>query len=223
MKGWLRMAKEKEKLVVSAEKLAQRGQNDRAIKEFQKALELDKKDVKIHRRLGDLWSKLKKDDEAIKCYSDAAKLYTRDGFYSKAIAIYKRILEINENRDDIYLLMADLYQRLGMIGDAMTQYQRISSNYEKDGKLKEALDIYKNMAELDPRNVMILTKLAELYYKSNNKKDGYGVFKRALDELKEQNRFEEYVRLMEKLFRSRCRQRGQPERTGLHLYQAQSL
>jgi len=196
------MSKEKEKLIASAQKLAQRGQIDKAVKEYQKSLEIDRKDVKTWTRLGDLFSKLKKNEEAIKTYGEAAKLYTRDGFFSKAIAVYKRVLELDENRDDIYLLMADLYQRLGMVGDAMTQYQRIAGNYEKDGKLKEALDIYKNMAELDPRNVMILTKLAELYYKNGNKKDGYAVFKRALNELKEQNRFEEYVRLMEKLARA---------------------
>ena len=193
------MSKEKEKLLLSAQKLAQRGQNDKAIKEYQRALELDKKDVKTLLKLGDLQAKVKKNEDAIKAYADAAKLYARDGFYSKAIAVYKRVLELDANRDDIYLLMADLYQRLGMVGDAMTQYQRISSNYEKDGKLKEALEIYRNMAELDPRNVLTLTKLAELYYKNNNKPEGYTVFKRALDELKEQNRFEEYTRLMEKL------------------------
>jgi tetratricopeptide (TPR) repeat protein len=193
------MSKEKDKLIASAQKLAARGQIDKAIKEYQKSLEIDRKDVKTWTKIGDLFGKIKKNDEAIKAYGEAAKLYTRDGFYSKAIAVYKQVIGLDENRDDIYLLMADLYQRLGMVGDAMSQYQRIASNFEKDGKLKEALDIYKNMAELDPRNVLILTKLAELYYKNNNKKEGYTVFKRALDELKEQNRFEEYVRLMEKL------------------------
>jgi len=193
------MSKEKEKLIASAQKFTQKGQFDKAIKEYQESLKIDKKDVKTWTRLGDLHAKLKKNDDAIKCYAEGAKLYTRDGFYSKAIAVYKQVIALDENRDDIYLLMADLYQRLGMVGDAMSQYQRVAGNFEKDGKLKESLDIYRNMAELDPRNVLILTKLAELHYKSNNKKDGYGVFKRALAELKEANRFEEYVRLMEKL------------------------
>jgi|GEM_PF-858466 len=193
------MSKEKEKLLLSAQKLAQRGQLDKAIKEYLKVIEIDKKDVKVHTKIGDLYAKLKNKEAAIKHYLEAGKYYTKDGFYSKAIAVYKQILTLDENRDDIYLQIAELNQRLGMIGDAMAQYQRVASNYEKDGKLKEALDIFRKMAEMDPKNVMNLTKLAEIYYKNGMKKEGYQAFKRALEELKAQNRFEDYVRLMEKL------------------------
>jgi len=193
------MSKEKEKLLLSAQKLAQRGQLDKAIKEYLRVVEIDRKDVKVHLKLGDLYAKLRDQGGAVKHYAEAAKYYTKDGFYSKAIAVYKRVLELDENRDDIYQQMADLYQRLGMVGDAMSLFQRIAGNFEKDGKLKEALDIYRRMAELDPKNVVNLTKLAEVYYKNGMKKEGYQAFRRALNELKEQNRFEEYVRLMEKL------------------------
>jgi len=193
------MAKDKDKLIASAQKLAQRGQTEKAIKELLKVLEIDRKDVKVHLRLGDLYSKVKKKEEAIKHYLEASKHYTKTGFYSKAIAVYKRVLELDEHREDVYLNMADLYQRMGMVGDAMNYYQKVAERYELDGNLKEALDIYRQMAELDPRNVINLTKLAEIYYKNGLKKEGYQVFRRALDELKEQNRFEDYVRLMEKL------------------------
>jgi len=193
------MSKETEKLLFSAQKLVQKGQIDKAIKEYLKILEIDKKDVKTHLRLGDLYAKSKNKESAVKHYLEAAKYYTKDGFYSKAVSVYKQILNLDDTREDVYVNLADLYQRLGMVGEALGQYQRISANYEKEGKLKEAMDIYRKMAELDPKNVLVLTKLAELYYKNGMKKEGYQAFKRALEELKEQNRFEEYVRLMEKL------------------------
>jgi len=193
------MAKDKDKLINSAQRLAQRGQIQKAIREYLKVLEIDKKDVKAHQRLGDLYLKIKKKDEAVKHYQEAAKHYVKTGFYSKAIAIYKHILELEPDREDVILSTADLYQRMGMVGEAMNLYQKVAGFYENDGRLKEALDIYRKMAELDPRNVGVLTKLAELYYKNGLKKEGYDVFKRALEELKEQNRFEEYVRLMERL------------------------
>ena len=193
------MSKETEKLLISAQKLVQKGQIDKAIKEYHKILEIDKRDVRTHLRLGDLYAKSKNKESAVKHYLEAAKYYTKDGFYSKAVSVYKQVLNLDDTREDVYVNLADLYQRLGMVGEALGQYQRISADYEKEGKLKEAMDIYRKMAELDPKNVMVLTKLAELYYKNGMKKEGYQAFKRALEELKEQNRFEEYVRLMEKL------------------------
>lgn len=193
------MAKDKDKIIASAQKFVQKGQTDRAIKEFQKALELDKKDVKVHLRLGDLFSKKKDKENAIKYYCEAAKYYTKDGFYSKAVAVYKQALHLDDSRTEIIFNLADLYHKLGLINDAMTQYQTVATHYERDGMLKEAIETIRRMAELDPRNVIVLTKLAELYYKNGMKEEGYGILRRALDELKDAGRFEEYTRLLEKM------------------------
>jgi pilus assembly protein FimV len=193
------MAKDKDKITASAQKFVQRGQIDKAIKEFQKALTLDKKDVKVHLRLGDLFSKKKDKENAIKYYCEAAKYYTKDGFYSKAVAVYKQALQLEETRTEVIFNLADLYHKLGLINDAMTQYQTVATHYERDGMIKEAIETIRRMAELDPRNVIVLTKLAELYYKNGMKEEGYGIFRRALDELKDAGRVEEYTRLLEKM------------------------
>jgi len=196
------MAKDKEKILAAAQKLVQKGQLDKAIKEYQKALEEDRKDVRIHLKLGDLFAKLKNKDAAIKAYSDAAKYYTKDGFYSKAVAVYKQALGIDDTRVDLYLSLADLYHKLGLVNDAMTQYHTVVASYEREGQIKEALDTLKRMVDMDPRNVILVTKLAELYYKNGLKAEGYQAFRQALEQLKEENRFEEYTRMLEKLAKS---------------------
>jgi len=196
------MAKDKEKILAAAQKLVQKGQLDKAIKEYQKALEEDRKDVRIHLKLGDLFAKLKNKDAAIKAYSDAAKYYTKDGFYSKAVAVYKQALGIDDTRVDLYLSLADLYHKLGLVNDAMTQYHTVAASYEREGQIKEALDTLKRMVDMDPRNVILVTKLAELYYKNGLKAEGYQAFRQALEQLKEENRFEEYTRMLEKLAKS---------------------
>ena len=196
------MAKDKDKILANAQKLIQKGQLDKAIKEYQKALEEDRKDVRIHLKLGDLYAKRKETDNAIKAYSEAAKYYTKDGFYSKAVAVYKQALGIDDTRVDLYLSLADLYHKLGLVNDAMTQFHTVIACYEREGKIKEALDTLKRMVGMDPKNVILVTKLAELYYKNGMKQEGYQAFRQALEQLKEENRFEEYTRLLEKLAKS---------------------
>jgi len=196
------MAKDKDKILANAQKLIQKGQLDKAIKEYQKALEEDRKDVRIHLKLGDLYAKRKETDNAIKAYSEAAKYYTKDGFYSKAVAVYKQALGIDDTRVDLYLSLADLYHKLGLVNDAMTQFHTVIACYEREGKIKEALDTLKRMVDMDPKNVILVTKLAELYYKNGMKPEGYQAFRQALEQLKEENRFEEYSRLLEKLAKS---------------------
>ncbi len=193
------MAKDKDKILANAQKLVQKGQVDKAIKEFKNALAIDKKDVKTHLRLGDLYNRKKDKQNAVIHYCEAAKYYTKDGFYSKAVAVYKQALQLDETRTEIIFNLADLYHKLGLINDAMTQYQTVATHYERDGMIKEAIETIRRMAELDPKNVVVLTKLAEVYYKNKQKEEGYEVFRRALDELKEAGRFEEYARLLEKL------------------------
>ncbi|MBN1325498.1 tetratricopeptide repeat protein [Candidatus Falkowbacteria bacterium] len=164
------MPKEKEKLLITANNFVKRGKPSEALGYFRKALEIDQKDAKVWLRIGDLCKRINKINEAIEAYCKAAELYTRDGFYSKAIAVYKEMLLLEENMANIYLhtlALADLYSRLGMIGDAMSQYTKVEIGYEKDGRLNEALDIYKKMAELEPLNIELLIKLAKLAETTN--------------------------------------------------------
>lgn len=193
------MSKDKEKLIANAQKEMRKGAIDKAIKGYKEALELDKKDVRLYMQLGNLYAKKKDNKPAIDCFVAAANYLTKDGFYSRAVAVYKQILEIDDTRTDMLSTLADLYSKLGLNTEAMNQYQKIAQQYELDGKLKEAIDITERMIGMDPRNVVIATKLAELYMKSGNKDQGYKYFRQAIEQLKEEGRGEQALKLLEKL------------------------
>jgi tetratricopeptide (TPR) repeat protein len=194
------MAKDKDKLINKAQNLLKKGQVDKAISEYLKALAVDKKDVRLHMRLGDLYSTRKKDNEkAVEFYLKAAKILTKDGFYSRAAAVYRQILQLDDSNLEILQELANLYTKLGLNNEAMAQYQRIATQFERDGRLKESLEVVQSMLDLDPGNVVIATKLAELYYKNGDKDLGYQAFRQALDQLQEEGRYEQYLKLLEKL------------------------
>ena len=69
---------EKSKTIDKAQKLLQKGYLDKAIAEYKKVVEKDPKDATIRLRIGDLYVKVNKKDEAIKEYEEILKEFPDD-------------------------------------------------------------------------------------------------------------------------------------------------
>src|SRR3989338_10394181 len=102
---------EKSKIIDKAQKLVQKGYLDKAIAEYKRVVEKDPKDATIRLRIGDLYVKINKKDEAIREYTEVAKVHAQKGFYLKAIAVYKQILKLDEGLMETHFKLADLYTK----------------------------------------------------------------------------------------------------------------
>ena len=177
---------EKSKIIDKAQKLVQKGYIDKAIVEYKRLTEKDPKDPTIRLRIGDLYVKIGKKDEAIKEYGEVAKIHTQRGFYLKAIAVYKQILKLDENLIEIHFKLSDLYAKQGLRADAIAALSVLTGFYEKKAKVDEVIDILKKMVTVDPQNVGVRLKLADYYQKKGFTEDAlaeYGiVFKNLIDE-----------------------------------------
>lgn len=156
---------EKSKIIDKAQKLLQKGYLDKAIAEYKRVVEKYPKDTTIRLRIGDLYVKIGKKDEAIKEYGEVAKMHTRGGFNLKAIAVYKQILKLDEGQMDIHFKLAALYTDQGLIADAVASLSVLVSFYEKKGNADDAIDVLKRMITVDPQNIGVRLKLAD-YYKT---------------------------------------------------------
>jgi tetratricopeptide (TPR) repeat protein len=161
----------KEKLIIRAQKYIQKGYLDRAIEEYKNVAAMDPTDISIRLRLGDLYVKTGNKEEAIKEYTDVAKFNTHKGFYLKAIAVYKQILKLDETTLDIHYKLADLYTKQRLIADAINEYSFILNNFEKKDKTTDALELLLKMVEIDPENVGVKLKLADLHQRLGFEKD----------------------------------------------------
>ncbi|OGP14259.1 MAG: hypothetical protein A2052_01875 [Deltaproteobacteria bacterium GWA2_54_12] len=160
----------KEKLIDKAQKLIQKGYLDKAIVEYRAAADADPRDISIRLRIGDLYVKLGKKSEAVKEYTEAARANAQRGFYLKAIAVYKQVLKLEENLDT-HNKLAELYLKQRLIADAMGEYSHIVHWFENRGKTSEVLELLKKMVDIDPENVGVRLKLADLYQKLSFDKD----------------------------------------------------
>ena len=83
------MAINRDKVLASAIKLLQGGKYEKAIAEFQRLVDDDPKDVRTILKIGDTHVKMGHREEAIKNYERVANIYSEQGFYLKAVAVFK--------------------------------------------------------------------------------------------------------------------------------------
>ncbi len=193
------MAANKDKTRAAAQKYLQKGQLDKAIREYQRLVEDDPKDVRTLLKIGDLQTRSGDHDKATETYGRVAQFYSEQGFFLKAVAVYKQILRLDSSLIEVNLKLADLYYQLGLMSDAANQYRSVSQLFEQQGRIEESIDILKKMVELDPDNVASRIKLAESYAKQSRTGEARAHFQAAADYLKSQHRIDDYIKVAERV------------------------
>lgn len=189
----------KNRIIAAAQKYIQKGSYDRAIREYAKIIEEDPRDVRIWLKIGDLYARKKSISEAVDTYLKVAEYYSEQGFYLKAVAVFKQILKLDPSLVDINLKLAELYKQLGLLKEARQQYELVCSYYHQAGHTKYALEAVRQMVDMDPDNVASRIKLGELYSKEGMRPEAVGEFGRAADYLRASNRLDDFIKVAERL------------------------
>ena len=158
------MALNREKVLEVAEKLIARGKVDAAIQEYRKLLADNPKDIALLNRVGDLYVRISRNDEAVRLFLQLAARYSEDGFFVKAIAIYKKILKFDPTRLVVYEKLADLYHKQGLANEARAQYEVLVDYHHKHADPRSAAGVLEKMAELDADDPKPRARLAEIYH-----------------------------------------------------------
>ncbi|NVB77587.1 MAG: tetratricopeptide repeat protein [Kofleriaceae bacterium] len=183
----------------AARKFVDKGQIDKAVKEYLRIVQEDPKDVRVWLKIGDLYAKKGAKQDATDTYLKVARFYHDQGFFLKAVAVYKQILKLDPRLVDVILKLAELYRQLGLMSDAMQHYESVAAHFHREGNTKEALDTVKKLVDLDPENIATRIKLAELYSKEGLVDEAVMQFNMACDQLRRQGRQDDFVKVAERL------------------------
>lgn len=97
------------KLKEQASRLVAKGKYGEALAAYQKAVQVDPRDLSSRQKLAETYSRLGKKAEAIREYQTVAGSYAADGLLLKAIAICKVILALDPSHRETQSALADLY------------------------------------------------------------------------------------------------------------------
>ncbi len=192
------MAIDRPQVIASAEKLVSRGKIEAAIKEYRKLLAENPNDASTLNRLGDLYARIDRIDEAVRLFSQIADRYTDDGFFVKAIAIFKKIIKLDPTRLAVYERLAELYHKQGLIPEARTQYQVLVDYYQKHDSPSSAIGVLQKMAILIPDDPAPHVKLAELFHSQKLTEKALAEYRLIADLMLRHNKVEEATQVYAK-------------------------
>ncbi|RMF97598.1 MAG: hypothetical protein D6734_01745 [Candidatus Schekmanbacteria bacterium] len=145
----------------SAQRALQKGDVKKALKFYEELIELDPDDMQARNTLGDIYSRIGMRDEAVKCFTYIAKEMSMRGFYHKSIAMMKKALRIDKNDPQIYIVMADAYSALKLIGEARNCYNWLLDYYSKKKDNINKIEILKRLYELTPNDPAVKRNLMD--------------------------------------------------------------
>src|SRR5512145_972988 len=170
------MALNKAKVLKSAEKYVIQGKISHAIAEYQKLIKEDPTDLPLVNTLGDLYVRIGKIPEAVKCFTRLAESYDNGGFVVRAIAMYKKVSKIDPGQIQALSRLADLYQRQGLNSDARAHYLQVADCVLKKGELQNVIAIYQKVGEIDPESASLDGRTGEIYEKLGNREGAFAAY-----------------------------------------------
>jgi len=98
-----------------AEAYFSKGKLKEAIEAYESIKSYAGKDPRISLRIGEIYRKIGKNNEAIDAYKLAADAFITQGFITKAIGVCKVIMDIDPSQADVQRKIAELYTKKGFV------------------------------------------------------------------------------------------------------------
>lgn len=143
------MAIDRDDTLRKAEKLLRQGKLEAAIAEYARVVEDQPRDWNTANLLGDLFVRSGQVDRAVAQFARIADQLAREGFVSKATALYKKIVKIHPEDDTALLRAAELALQQGLGADARGYLQSLFQQRLRRGDRPGAAKIAVKLADVD--------------------------------------------------------------------------
>lgn len=179
------VAPKKDKFIEEAQKLALRGQYDKAVKLYEQAMALEPSNINLRQKLAELLIKGGRPEDARKEFEIVGKHFATNGFYLKAIAVYKQLQKLFPADISLSITLAELNEKHGLTANAIAEYKLVYDYYQKTGNTAELIKTLDKMQTVDSGNVAIKIKLAETLFQNDRKDEAYALFSKTASLLQE--------------------------------------
>ncbi|HXY38063.1 MAG TPA: tetratricopeptide repeat protein, partial [Vicinamibacteria bacterium] len=174
---------------------------DKAVEALKQVVADNPRDWNTVNRIGDLYAKLNNPKAANEQYVKVARYFSDDGFYLKAIAVWKKVLRNEPAMLDGHVALGELYQKQGLVAEARQTFGYVYDEYVKRNKLRDAGEVLRRMAEVDPGDLKVRIRLAELYAREGDPDRAAGEYVTIAEELVKKGLLAEALQLLDKALR----------------------
>jgi tetratricopeptide (TPR) repeat protein len=122
----------------AAEHYGVRGEFDKMLHIYNILLIIRPDDIKVRKQLSYLFSRLKREDEAIAQLKWVVDRHVRKGQLQDAIEMCKRMIELSPEYPDSHRILGEIYLRLGSTFEAIEELTTATRHYIRENNLKKA-------------------------------------------------------------------------------------
>ncbi len=187
------MAFDKEKILSVAQKFVDKGQHEKALREYQKILEAEPNDQRVLLDVASCCERLGKMDEAADAYVKIYETYRNQGTYQKALAIIKQAQKCKPDSDDIAMDMAEIYSALGLPHEAVNQLEKCLEHAEKNNNRRTYARILQTMVRVDGENIQTRIRYANMLRQDGDTEGAAKQYVLALAQLLSKEKFIDYI------------------------------
>jgi tetratricopeptide (TPR) repeat protein len=155
------MAFNRAKALQEAERSVSQRKFAQAIQQYLEIAEQDPSDVTLLNTIGDLLVREGNLRDALVMFHRLADIYFREGFYVRAIAIYRKIVRFEPNSIDSALRLAELYATQKLTHEARAQYALAFELCQGQDQSEKAAQTLRQIVALDPESIVSRIRLAE--------------------------------------------------------------
>lgn len=155
---------DKNKVFREVQKQLSKGNIDKAISLWEEYVK-ENPDGNIYNTIGDLYLRKGDRNKAIEFFHKAASFFIKEGFSTKAQALYKKILHVNPHDAKALILTGDLYREKGLLNEAAKYYLASIEALAKENRRDEISEACKKVVDLAPENTSLRSKLAQYLQK----------------------------------------------------------
>ncbi len=153
-------------------------------------------DIVSRRILGDLYLKIKNQSGALEQFIWIAEYYRKEKNYTKAIAIYERIIKIDPLNDQYYLALADIYVKINMKNEAIGIYRRFINIAKKINASNTVINLLDKILSFDKYSVDLRIEKATELIKNGEEAKAVQEYILIVDKLIETKKIDEAEKLL---------------------------
>jgi len=161
---------DKATVLKATQKFLAKGQIDKAIQLWENFVSANP-DGNTFNTIGDLYVKNNNKKNAVIWFHKAAKYLRDEGFSPKAIAIYKKVLNLDSSDPTALQSLGELNEEKGLVPDAIKFYLATIDALHKKKQTSLVIEIYNKILNIAPSNIPLRKKIAENLIKEGFKED----------------------------------------------------
>jgi len=177
-----RASYDREKILSTAERYRSRGRIRKAIREYEKILVFDPRDMHVHTRVGPLYIRLRRKDRAMASLRLVVDSYEKQGFTQKAIATARLALTVDRHDLGMHLHLADLHLGNAHTGNARIVLDAARKAFRGKKYRREALTVEEKVLSLVPDDFTAQVSTVRLLWKSGRRREALDRLRRMEDQ-----------------------------------------